>query len=360
MTGETGRKERLLQMNELEYGYRRLFVENPDVYFYDRSGKMYRNWSEFRTAYLQTLPQSSIPEEELSIFRHVLQEEDFFPIQGRDVDINFNARYCPPFWHHLSFIKIMYVMNGEFVINISQDKTICLKNGNYIIVPPDIKHSVFSYHDDDLIINIFLKLTTFEKAFASMLMEADKLSSYFWRILYGKDEDSIILFESPPDSFVEKLILDLVEEKEHPQEGGNFLMISYVMAFVAYALARQNKYMISLTGMCLRKDKFPEIIQYIRENYNTVTLSELGAYFGKSEAYLSRYIKKETGYTLVNLLKEYRIRQAGIMLRSTSFSVEEIMMEVGYTDISYFYKVFKEYFGMTPKRYRELEKVVRL
>lgn len=355
------KKKALLPMGKHELEYRRLFEANPDIYFYDRSGELYRNWDEFRASYLKnSRDELQISMDAPSLFTYVLQETDFFPIRGRDVDINYNARYCPPFWHHLNFIKIMYVLNGEFLIILSKEQTICLKAGNFIIVPPDIKHSVFSYHDEDIVVNIFLKLTTFEKAFASMLMEADGLSDYFWRILYGKDENSMILFHSPPDEFLEKLILDMTDEKNNPRSGGNFLMISYVNAFVAYALSRQQEYMTPVNDAQTRTDKFPEIIQYIRENYNTISLSELAAHFNRSEGYLSRYIKRETGYSLVQLLKEYRIKQAGIMLRSTKFSVEDIMMEVGYTDISYFYKVFKEFYGMTPKQYRELEKVIRL
>jgi YesN/AraC family two-component response regulator len=48
------------------------------------------------------------------------------------------------------------------------------------------------------------------------------------------------------------------------------------------------------------------------------------------------------------------------MLRETSCSVEEIMFNVGYTDISYFYRVFKKKYGMTPNQYRCQGKIIRL
>ena len=306
--GQEDRKKSLLSLNELEENYKALFVSNPDVYFYNKKGQLYKNWDDFRNVYLKNARKiQSIPGKAPSIFEHVLQETDFFPAKDQDVDINLNARYCPPFWHHLNFIEIMYVLNGEFLINLSEEKTICLKCGNYIIIPPDIKHSVFSWHDEDIIVNVFMKLSTFEMAFASMLMEADELSGYFWRILYGRNENSMILFCSPPDEFLERLIQDLIEERQEPKYGGNFLMISYVSAFVAYALSRHKDYMTPITGTQTREDKFPEIIQYSRENYSTVTLPELAEHFNRSESYLSRYIKRQTGYSLVRLLKEYRM-----------------------------------------------------
>lgn len=371
------RIQEMMQLSPLERQYRSIFVQNPDVYFYEKKGRPYRNWEEFRQNYQETAGQSeTVPKEAPSLFGQIIQESDFFSDKNedsnkskdsnknsdknKDVDINWNARYCPPFWHHLSFLKIMYVVQGELYINLSDRHTICLKKGNFIIVPPDVEHSVFSCNDDDMVINLFLKLSTFETAFASMLMEADTFSVYFWQMLYGRNEESMIWFDSLPDEFLENLIWKMDTEKENPKEGGNFLLISYVMTFVAYALAYHKDDMKPVNGLQFQTEHFPAMIQYIRRNYNTVTLSSLAEHFHRSEGYLSRYIRRETGYTLVQLLKRYRMKQAGIMLRETMLSVEQVMLEVGYTDISYFYKVFRQHFGVTPKKYRETQRIVPL
>ncbi len=163
---------------------------------------------------------------------------------------------------------------------------------------------------------------------------------------------------SRTDEFLENLIWQMDAENENPKEGGNFLQVGYVMTFVAYALAYHKDDMKPVNGLQFQTEHFPAMIQYIRQNYNTVTLSSLAEQFHKSEGYLSRYIRRETGYTLVQLLKRYRMKQAGIMLRETTLSVEQVMLEIGYTDVSYFYKVFRQYFGMTPKKYRETQRIV--
>ena len=110
----------------------------------------------------------------------------------------------------------------------------------------------------------------------------------------------------------------------------------------------------------MKSEQLPVIIQYIRKQYNTVTLSSLAEHFHKSESYLCRYIKQETGYFLTHLLKEFRIKQEALMLRDTNCSVEEIMLNVGYTDISYFYKTFKKYYKMTPVAFRKQGKIISL
>ena len=104
----------------------------------------------------------------------------------------------------------------------------------------------------------------------------------------------------------------------------------------------------------------PDIIHYIRKHYDTVTLSQLAEHFHKSEGYLCRFIKQETGYSLTALLNEYRMKQAALMLRDSDSSIESIMYKVGYTDISYYYRTFKKHYGMTPTNYRNQEKIIQL
>lgn len=355
------RIESIFGFNEAEQIYRELYYNNPSIYFTEKSGLVYRNWSEFKEVYKQTVKKNiQVPDEPPTHMGEVLLESTFFLEEDRDVSFLMNAKYCPPFWHHLNFIKIMYVLNGRFILNTGNGKIIELKSGNFVVVPPDIEQSVFSYHDDDIVLNIFIRASTFEKAFSSLLMESKELAGFFWKVLYGKDDSSIIWFQCDSDETLDKFILDMFEEVNHSNSGGNFLLVSYVMVFLAYALYRYQNEMTSIRDTELRKDKLPAIIQFIRDNYNLVTLSSLADHFHKSEGYLSRYIKQETGYTLSHLLKEYRIKKAAIMLRNSDYSVEKIMLEVGYADISYFYKVFKLYYGMTPGQYRSKDRIIKL
>ena len=343
-----------MEMGEHEILYRELFRQNPDIYFYTRKGKYYADWEEFIRYYAATAPRHvELPRCAPTLFDHELTEKDFFGDPDRDVDLVFNSRYCPPFWHSLSFIKVMYVLNGEFEINLSLNKTIRLTKGSFIISPPNIMQSVFSCHDDDVVINIFLKLSTFEKTFSSVLMKENDISSWFWQILYGKNESNIILYMNGEVSFLSSLIMNMIEERGKNQPGNDFLLVGQVMTFLGYAVAYLREHLFLVSDTRFGSAMFPEIMQYIQENYSTVTLSGLAEHFGRTESYLSRFIREETGTTFIQLLRQYRLRKAAAMLQETSMSIEGVMLNVGYNDISYFYKAFKKLYGMTPKKYRE-------
>src|SRR5699024_7398550 len=99
-------------------------------------------------------------------------------------------------------------------------------------------------------------------------------------------------------------------------------------------------------------DSVSNIIQYIRTNRSTVTLQSTADYFKLSEGYLSRYVKRETGYSFSALLRDLKMREAANLLRTSRLSVEEIIDRVGYSDISNFYRNFKKIYQMTPAEYR--------
>lgn len=48
------------------------------------------------------------------------------------------------------------------------------------------------------------------------------------------------------------------------------------------------------------------------------------------------------------------------MLRDSEMSIEEIMFRVGYTDISYFYKIFRQRYNLTPGQYRQQDRIITI
>ena len=67
-------------------------------------------------------------------------------------------------------------------------------------------------------------------------------------------------------------------------------------------------------------------------------------------------MKQKTGYTFQKLLQRKRFQKAVYLLVETELTVEDIALEVGYENQSYFYRQFQKRYGMTPKKYRDLHK----
>ena len=72
--------------------------------------------------------------------------------------------------------------------------------------------------------------------------------------------------------------------------------------------------------------------------------------------YISAKFKKETGITVTKFLQNKRIEQSCRYLAETSLSISQIAENVGYTDIKFFNKVFKQVTKITPREYRKQNK----
>ncbi len=97
-----------------------------------------------------------------------------------------------------------------------------------------------------------------------------------------------------------------------------------------------------------------DIKQYIYENYNKeLSVNDLAEKVYMAPSYLSYIFKIETGQNLSKFIKAYRMEKAKEMLETTHKKVVTISNEVGYENVSYFCQSFREYFGISPQKFRD-------
>ena len=98
------------------------------------------------------------------------------------------------------------------------------------------------------------------------------------------------------------------------------------------------------------------MIDYIRDNYQTVTLDELASKFYLSKQYISKYIKEKSGMTFCDNVKKVRMKKAEELLAATSLTVEKVAESAGYPSVEHFNRRFKKMHGLTPVQYRNKHK----
>jgi YesN/AraC family two-component response regulator len=95
-----------------------------------------------------------------------------------------------------------------------------------------------------------------------------------------------------------------------------------------------------------------DVLRYIEDNYPDASLSEYAKGVGQPLYQRSRRITRQTGESFAERLRNRRLSRAGFVVRATNIPVEEIIPTVGYENTSYFYRMFKERHGITPREYR--------
>ncbi len=107
-----------------------------------------------------------------------------------------------------------------------------------------------------------------------------------------------------------------------------------------------------------RRSKSDNIVNRIKsiifENYNqNITIQEIASKVYLTSTYICMIFKEETGETINEYLTKVRMEKAKEMLKDSRNKLYDICYSVGYTDPSYFSKLFKKYTGLTPSNYRD-------
>jgi len=73
---------------------------------------------------------------------------------------------------------------------------------------------------------------------------------------------------------------------------------------------------------------------------------------GVSEAHLFRLFKREVGVTFRKYLRKRRMTQAAELVSDSSLAIKRIALVSGYSDVSNFYRDFKQIHGVSPRKWR--------
>ena len=93
---------------------------------------------------------------------------------------------------------------------------------------------------------------------------------------------------------------------------------------------------------------------YMEENYrNEFSLEDIAKHIGFSVTYFSQLFKTHMGQPFVQYRNEMRVNKAKELLINTNESITNIALDTGFSDSTYFIRVFKEITGMTPSEFKK-------
>lgn len=97
------------------------------------------------------------------------------------------------------------------------------------------------------------------------------------------------------------------------------------------------------------------MLNYIAMNHH-VSLDDLCGQFHRSRSYISHMFGKKCGMTLPAYCNRLKIEDAKELLKKTDMPITEIAYSAGFGDVSYFINLFGKMTGITPLKWRKLNK----
>lgn len=305
-----------------------------------------------------TEEEQTLLENQLEIRRDIYTSQSHFVIESEKflssdkmIMIRKHPRFVVFPKHKHNYIEMNYIFHGNLHQKVG-NKEIDLKKGEILLLNQHIEHELEECGKEDIIINFIIHPHFFDFIF-SYLSSDNIISDFLISSLYNNTQKGQFLYFSVSDiENIQELIERMIKEFMNPTLLSNSTIKLY-MGLLMIELVKHSDKLAMNQHQTHTQQFIIQALKYIDENYTNATLSELAEELHIPHYTLSKQIKSETGYTFKELLQEKRLSKAKELLESTTLSVSSIVEQVGYDNISYFYRIFKNKYGYTPKKFRD-------
>ena len=160
----------------------------------------------------------------------------------------------------------------------------------------------------------------------------------------NKKYDYVSLHPKGNPAEINKLLENILLEATQRRVGSDYLLRGFTARLFILLTELYDFSINASEKKKLRNVIFKDVQNYLFKNYMNIHIDDLTNEFHYNKDYFNR------------LIKEIRLAEAVNNLRQTSLPIEDVAHMVGYNNIGYFYKIFKENYGMTPADFRDKNK----
>ncbi len=258
---------------------------------------------------------------------------------------NAGKTFVPP--HSHDFAEIIYIYGGSGIHEIG-GISYEAKEGDLLFVNPGESHA----YSTEGIMNFYEILIKGE-----FFGEDNALSDNIFALLMltaFSDFDNDIKKASPKVSFkknegIAELFQSLEKEIEKEEAGYETAVRSY-LSLILVKLFRKLSRADAETSLKINS----EFSEYIKNHSGEkITLSSVAHEFLYNPSYFSRLFKSYCGMNFTEYVQRERVEKAAELLSEGKLSVEEVAKESGFTNMTVFYKKFRQFKGILPSEYRK-------
>lgn len=268
---------------------------------------------------------------------------------GKIITLHPHARTRRCANHRHDYVELAYVVQGS-ITHIVEGKRLEIKEGEILFLSQRAHHEILPSSENDYMINIIIKPEFFEKIFTIIGEEETPLHRFLIDCLrdYRRGAgylyfcvENVISIQNLMENFIESMIYDV------------FNKVNILQTTMGLLLMHLMNYVDRLESVNTNNKTEVTVLQYIENNYRDGNLRDLADTMSYNFSGLSREIKRLTGKTYTELVQEKRLSQACFFLRNTDMSIEDISRQVGYENISFFHRIFRSRYSVSPRTYRK-------
>lgn len=166
------------------------------------------------------------------------------------------------------------------------------------------------------------------------------------------------VFHPVSDTAADKLRDEMLRLTQYPDNSRPLGIIGQLY-LIMDALIQGSSNKKRLQGGKLSRFYAQEALSFIEQNYTLpITVEDMANRCNLNRSYFGKVFKDMIGQSPQDFLIRYRMSKATSLLTSTSLSIGDISVQVGYPNQLHFSRAFRNIYGMSPRQYRQQNKLL--
>jgi len=259
--------------------------------------------------------------------------------------------------HNHEFMEINYVSEGSGFHHI-EGQTLPVTKGDLFFLPIGVSHVFRPAFAQPKRQHLIVYNCLFGEVFTRKLTDFFADEGEILRVLTAPYPDSPWFHWKDRDGTFQTMINTLFEEFVRKRSDYLLMMQTEMIRLLAH-MHRSRSWTAASEHSASTEDMLEQVLQLIREQISEPPhITQLATMAGLSERQFRRRFVTRTGMNYTQFVHKLRIEMCCELLTSTNEKVSSIARRVGYQDIKFFNRLFKEKTGMTPRQYRNRVKSV--
>lgn len=243
--------------------------------------------------------------------------------------------------HYHQNPELFYILRGKMEVKID-DAVFLMKPGDIILINANKQHLMSAQSDDVLGARVEIDFHLLAEHMGTMQL-------FFWCNTVADKNEAYQDLRS---------LLDRILARYFEKDDKGALYLNALYYETLYVLT--SNFLIKTDDVRARYDdsqdsiRIRQIQNYIQANYQTqISLNDLADRLYLSNAYLSKYIKKNMGLTFMEYLNNVRLFHAVDELLYTKKNITHIALDNGFPTSAAFTKAFRDMYREAPSEYRK-------
>lgn len=255
-------------------------------------------------------------------------------------------------WHNEFEFGVMisgelnYYMNGQ---------CIQMKKGDWVFVNSNTMHMAIQPEGSEAV----MFTLTFLPSLLTGGNSGTVLQKYFQPVLHTAHM-GVVIKVGEDDGSAGRMLEEIYALNQNVRTAEHYelqciSLLSRIWSRTLRCMGEHSRKFIEFKPDCKHEGKAKDILSYIQEHYaENISIRDITQCTGISRSECFRCFQRFTHKKPMEYLTEYRLAHAAKLVRDTDKSIAQICTECGFSSSSYFGKLFKEKYALTPTQFKRV------